>query len=78
MAVVKESSRYQMKVDYKPAYDTSGSLNLETWNQTFSYVDEEATLDQLSAFVDGVASLTVYKDAPYRRLLVDTSELVQG
>lgn len=76
MAIVKEASRYQMKIEYKTEYDTTGQLDLAAWTQTLSYVDEEATNQQLYDFVDGIASLTVYKDAPYKRLLVDTSELV--
>lgn len=77
MAVIKDGSRYQMKIDYKTSYDTSGNLPEPDWTQTLSYVDESATLQQLADFVDGLASLTVYRDYPYRRLLVDTSELVQ-
>lgn len=76
MAIVKESSRYQMKIDYKPSYDTTGSLDLSAWSQTLSYVDEQATLQQLRDFVDGIASLTVYAEAPYICLLIDTSQLV--
>lgn len=76
MAVVKENSRYQMKIDYKASYDTSGQLGLSDWSQTLSYVDEQATNQQLYDFVAGIASLTVYRDAPYRTQLVDTSTLV--
>lgn len=78
MAIVKENSRYQMKIDYKPSYDTTGSLDLPAWSQTLSYVDEQATLQQLSDFIDGIASLTVYSNAPYIRQLIDTSQLVQA
>jgi len=77
MAVQKEGTRYQVKVNYKTSFDTTGTLQLADWSQTFSYVDEQATTAQLLAFGQALAGLTVYREAPYQIQLVDTSTLVE-
>lgn len=76
MSVSKESTGVSLKIDYKPAYDTSGNLDYPSWSQTFSAIKETATLQQQRDFVVALASLTEYYDAPYRVLQVETSELV--
>lgn len=78
MAVSREGTRDSMKIEYKASYDTSGSLDLPAWSQTFSYVKESATDQQKKDFVDALAAFTVYgaNYAPYRVLIVSTSELV--
>lgn len=78
MAVTKTETRDQLKIEYKTAYDTSGALGLSAWSQTFSYVKESSTLDQQLAYVKALASLTIYAEAPYKTLQVETSELVVG
>ena len=77
MAVQKEATRYQIKAVYKTNFDPTGTLQLADWSQTFSYVDEQATPAQLLAFGQALAGLTVYREAPYRIQLVDTSTLVE-
>lgn len=77
MAVNKEDTKYQVKIVYKASYDTSGSLDLADWTQTFSNVDEQATTAQLLAYGQALAGLTVYREAPYQVQLIDTSKLVE-
>lgn len=72
---VKQNQRYVVRVTYKPEFDTTGTLDLEAYTGTFSKVKEDATVDQLKAFADALMSLTIYRDAPYKIELVDTSTL---
>lgn len=76
MAVTLEDNVYAVKVEYKPAFDTTGNLNLPAYAQTFAQVKESATPEQLKAYVDALMSLTVYRDAPYKVSLIDTASIV--
>lgn len=78
MAIVESDQRWQLKIDYKPEYDSTGELDLAAWQQTFSYVDEDATAQQLYDYVVALADLTVYRNAPYRVTKVQTSTLKVG
>lgn len=70
------NTKYYVRVDYKPEYDTTGELNLPAYSQTFTKVKETATYAQLKAFADALMNLTIYKGAPYKVTLIDTSNLV--
>lgn len=76
MAVNKANSVYAVKVEYKPSFDTTGTLTLPQYSQTFSKVKETATLEQLKAFADALMNLTIYKGAPYKVTFIDTATLV--
>ena len=76
MAVTQANTKYAVKVEYKSEFDTSGELNLPDYNQTFNKVKESATVEQLKAFADALMNLTIYKGAPYKVSLIDTSNLV--
>lgn len=76
MSVSKSDTKYIVKVDYKPSYDITGNLTLDSFSQTFSKINENATPAQIKAFADALMSYTIYRDAPYRVTLIDTSELV--
>ena len=76
MAVNQENRKYAVKVEYKPEFDLDGELNLPSYSQTFSKVKESATTEQLKAFADALMSLTIYRDAPYKVSLIDTTELI--
>ena len=76
MAVTKGFPKYVVKVEYKPSFDTTGTLNLPAYSQNFSKVKETATPQQLKDFIDALMSFTIYRDAPYKVSLIDTAELV--
>ena len=77
MAVSKNSSKYAVKVDYKPDYDITGDFaTLKAYSQTFSNIKESASVDDIKAFADALMNLTIYRGAPYKVYLVDTSNLL--
>lgn len=78
MAITKSGTKWAAKVEYKPEYDNLGQFpNLtDNYSQTFSYIKEGASVDDVKAFVDALMSLTIYNGAPYKVRLIDTSELV--
>lgn len=77
MAVTKRGIKYAVKVEYKPEYDTNGDFpTLKAYSQTFSQIQEMATIEQLKAFADTLMGLTIYAGAPYKVSLIDTSTLV--
>lgn len=77
MAVTETDIRDQIRVEYKTDYDTTGDFpTLDDFQQTFSYVKENATLAQKKAYADALMTLTVYKGAPYVVKLISTGELV--
>ena len=79
MSVSKTNTKYAVKVEYKPDYDTNGEFpTLAAYSQTFSNVKETATVDQLKAYADALMCLTVYKDAPYKVYIIDTGTLVNA
>lgn len=76
MSVVREGTRDAMKIEYKPSYDTTGTLDLSAWTQTFSLVKESATDQQKYEFVRALAAFTEYAEAPYIVQVVSTSQMV--
>ena len=77
MAVTKNDTTFAVKIEYKKAYDTLEEFpTLNDYSQTFTNIKEAATVDQIKAFADALMSLTIYRGAPYKVKLVDTSDLV--
>ena len=77
VAVIKNGTKYAVKVVYKTEYDTEGDFPaLSNFSQTFSNVKETATAAELKDFADALMGLTVYDGAPYQVSLIDTSRLV--
>lgn len=78
MATTKNGTKYAVRVTYKPEYDTLGEFPrlTESYSQTFGQVKETATIEQLKAYADALMSMTIYRGAPYKVSLIDTSELV--
>ena len=80
MSVTRENTvRNGVRVEYKTSYDTLGDYpNLSDYSQTFTNVKSTATFEQLKGYADALMSFSEYGLAPYKVMLVETSELAES
>lgn len=77
MSTVKVGTKRSLKVEYKTTYDTNGDFpGLGDFSKTFSDVSESASLADLQNGVAALFGVTSYRIAPYKVMIVETSELV--
>ena len=76
MAVYEDNQRYTVRIEYKPSFDPTGLLTLPAVTVTLTKIKETATPQQIKECADALMNLTVYRNAPYKVSLIDTTEIV--